>query len=188
MSVNRSALLLERLGALIQQAVRDDAAQHGLLPVHLQVLSYLDQANRYSDMPIAIAEYLGLTRGTVSQSLALLEREGLVDKHTDESHGRRVHMQLTAAGKNVVSNAWSRRSDLTVDTTGDSPGDDGGSLESVLIALVVSLQKHNGQRAFGVCRTCSHFQTLGNKFQCGLTGERLQSIETGKLCREFSGV
>lgn len=65
-------VLLERLGALIQQSLRDDAARHGLLPIHLQILAYLDRANRYSNLPIAVAQYFGITRGTVSQSLQLL--------------------------------------------------------------------------------------------------------------------
>lgn len=179
--MNATSVLVERLGALIQKAVRDDAARHGLLPTHLQVLSYLDQANRYSDMPIAIAEYLGLTRGTVSQSLALLERLDLVEKHTDESHGRRVHIRLTTSGKNVVNTAWSRRLDLLA---GSSDEDD--SVGVHLASLLTSLQRHNGQSAFGVCRTCTHFLTVGNRFQCGLTTERLQQVETGKLCREFT--
>ena len=60
MGMSQISLLLERLGALIQQSVREEAARHGLLPIHIQVLHYLSRANRYSDIPIAIAEYLSL--------------------------------------------------------------------------------------------------------------------------------
>lgn len=58
METNHSAhvsrpILLERVAALIQKSVRDDAARFGLLPMHVQLLAYLARANRYSDMPIA---------------------------------------------------------------------------------------------------------------------------------------
>ncbi|MEI2422048.1 helix-turn-helix domain-containing protein, partial [Arthrospira platensis SPKY2] len=88
--MNQVTPLLERLAALLHQSVRDDGARHGLLPIHVQVLGYLSRANRYSDLPIAISEYFGITRGTVSQTLGVLERKGLVRKRPDDRHGRRV--------------------------------------------------------------------------------------------------
>ena len=91
--MSQISVLLERLGALIQQSVRDAAARQGLLPIHIQVLHYLMRANRYSDLPIAIAEYFGITRGTVSQTLAVLERKGLLTKEPDAQHGKRVHLK-----------------------------------------------------------------------------------------------
>ena len=91
-------LLLERLGSLIQQSMRDDAARHGLQPVHIQVLHYLAHANRYSDMPIAVAEYLGVTRGTISQSVAVLERKLRLAPKSAPVHRPRVHARLSAGG------------------------------------------------------------------------------------------
>src|SRR5690606_25881921 len=93
----------------VHQAVRDDAARHGLLPIHLQVLQYLAQANRYSDLPIAIAEYFGITRGTVSQTLAVLERKGLLTKAPDPAHGRRIHLLLTPQGQAILEGSWAER-------------------------------------------------------------------------------
>src|SRR5690606_2194379 len=101
-------LLLERLATLINQSLRDDAARHGLLPIHLQALAYLAACNRYSDIPSALAEYFGTTRGTVSQTIAVLERKGLVRREADPCHGRRVHLKLTRRGR-AVKSSWSRR-------------------------------------------------------------------------------
>jgi hypothetical protein len=50
--MSAAPILLERVAALIQQSVRDDAARFGLLPCTCSA-SYLARANRYSDMPIA---------------------------------------------------------------------------------------------------------------------------------------
>ncbi|HSH28486.1 MAG TPA: MarR family winged helix-turn-helix transcriptional regulator [Thiohalobacter sp.] len=182
--MNSSALLLERLGALIHQSVREDAARHGLLPIHVQVLGYLAQANRYSDLPIAIAEYFGITRGTVSQSLAVLERKGLLLKRPDPRHGRRIHLELTPAGRAVLDDSWTRRLDAALQA---AAGEDGGrELETGLRRVLTELQRLNGQRAFGICRQCVHFQGAPANATCGLTGEPLAEEQTGRLCREWS--
>ncbi len=175
-----ASVLFERLAALIHQSVRDDAARHGLLPIHLQVLAYLAQANRYSDLPIAVAEYFGITRGTVSQTLSVLERKGLVARQPDEQHGKRVHLALTAAGRAVLAHSWARRLDAALAQGGPD------SAEGTLKALLGALQRQNGHRAFGVCRQCAHFLDDGGRHRCGLTGEALSAPQTGKICREWS--
>lgn len=176
-----TSLILERLGALVQQSLREDAARHGLLPIHLQILSYLERANRYSDLPIAVAEYLGITRGTVSQSLQLLERRGLLVKQADPEHGRRVHLVLTRAGKALVRDCWSRRLQTALEALPPATR----PLDDALRALLVALQRQNGQRAFGTCRRCVHFSSTARGGRCGLTGEPLARAQTERICREW---
>lgn len=180
--MSRSALLLERLGALIQQSVRDEAARHDLLPIHIQILHYLARANRYSDLPIAIAEYFGITRGTVSQSLAVLERKGLLIKQPDAGHGKRVHLRLTPAGAMVLDDSWAERLEQAL----GGPPAEAEALEATLRRLLSGLQRINGQRAFGICRQCSHFLIEPSGARCGLTGESLASGQTTRICREWT--
>lgn len=176
-----TVFLLERLGALVHQSVRDAAARHGLLPIHVQVLQYLGQANHYSDLPIAIAEYFGITRGTVSQSLALLERKGLVAKQADPRHGRRIHLRLTPAGVAVLRDGWSDKVDEAL-----RAGPAGGDFEAALRSILVALQRVNGQRAFGICHQCAHFRRDAEGTHCGLTGEPLAIGQTTRICRDWS--
>ena len=62
------------------------------------VLFYLNQANRFSNTPQALTEYLGLTKGTVSQTVLVLE------SRCRRSRGRR---RRTAPG--VLSSSRARR-------------------------------------------------------------------------------
>ncbi|WP_273526046.1 helix-turn-helix domain-containing protein [Pseudomonas sp.] len=180
--MSAASVLLERIAAMIQQSVRDDAARFGLLPMHVQVLAYLARANRYSDMPIAIAEYFGVTRGTVSQTLGVLERKGYVSKTADAHHGKRVHLNLTGAGEAVLTDSWVSRIDQVLAAQPELTQ----PLEITLRALLTGLQYLNGQQAFGVCRECSHFHKTRKGGQCGLTGEALDPPQTLRLCREWS--
>ena len=59
--------LSERLGTLTRARLRQAGVAHGLQTIHLQVMMYLERANRLSNTPQGTTEYLGLTKGTVSQ-------------------------------------------------------------------------------------------------------------------------
>jgi MarR family transcriptional regulator, negative regulator of the multidrug operon emrRAB len=172
-------LLLDRLAAQMQQAVRDDAARHGLLPVQLQVLSFLANANNYSDFALSVSEYLGLTRGTVSQTLIVLERQGFITKRADEMHGRRVHLDVTDKAKMALSDSWSvQLADLL-------PTDEHPETLRTIATLVSASRKLNRSR-FGVCKDCSYLKKKGAAGQCGLTGDPLPTPQITKLCREWT--
>ncbi|MDT8439965.1 MAG: MarR family transcriptional regulator [Wenzhouxiangellaceae bacterium] len=177
-----SHLILERIAALIHQSVRDDAARHGLQSIHVQILGYLARANRYSDMPIAVAEYLGITRGTVSQSLKVLEDKGLIRRRPDPRHGRRVHLELTAAGRSILEHGWSGR--LQAALAAQESAQHG--LGDALRELLRGLQQANRQRPFGICHQCAHFLVEADGHRCGLTGEALHDEQTQKICREWT--
>ncbi|MDW8480262.1 MAG: MarR family transcriptional regulator [Xanthomonadales bacterium] len=180
---SRILVLLERLGALLARGLREAAARHGLKPVHLLILDYLGRANRYSDLPIAVAEYLGLTRGTVSQSLALLEARGLIASEPDARDGRLKHLRLTAAGHRLVADSLGRRLAAAFE---EARGPEAAALAEGLERLLAALQRLNGQRAFGLCRGCRHFRREPGGGRCGLTGEPLSEEDSARLCREWS--
>lgn len=86
--------VIERMSALIRSEERKKCTELGLQPVHFQVLDYLSRCNRFSDSPAALTNYLGMTRGTVSQTLQLLEKKGYIKKTTDSNDRRMVHLSL----------------------------------------------------------------------------------------------
>lgn len=178
----RIASLIERLGNLLRAEERNSGT--GLMPVHVQMLSYLSVCNRYSDTPAAVTEFSGATKGTSSQSIAVLERKGYLRKRPDKADGRVVHLSLTARGRRFVENNFpptgfgSAIEDM-------KPGDS-ESLARLLTGLLTTLQRRNRGRMFGVCRTCRHFRkdALPGSHQCGLTLEPLAEDESMKICRE----
>jgi DNA-binding MarR family transcriptional regulator len=186
MSVDRLYALLERLGNLLRTEERAAGLPHGLQPVHLQALRYLQSCNRYSNTPAALTEYLGLTKGTVSQTLLLLEEKGLLRKEADAEDRRVVHLLLTDAGRKVLKEALPP--DLFKRALAHVPGGD-AALEDALTGLLRSLQAANAQRSFGACATCKHFQREGaGRFRCGLTQEPLSREDSLLLCREHEAV
>lgn len=179
MTAQRLHELLERLGNLLRSEARSAGGEPGLQPVQAQALGYLARCNRYSDSPAAVAEFLGLTKGTVSQTLAVLQERGLVLAKDDPDDGRRVRLQLTAKGRRLAERL---PSPLLEEAMQSVPR--GGELVEQLEALLVAMQRARGGRTFGVCRTCRHFRQGVGAPVCGLTGEGLVAEQTTKVCRE----
>ncbi|MDH3497293.1 MAG: MarR family transcriptional regulator [Gemmatimonadota bacterium] len=181
MAGDRLGNLLERLGSLLHATQRGAAGAHGLQRVHLDVLGYLLRCNRYSDTPTAVGEYLGLTKGTVSQSLRVLEARGLLTREPDVHDGRVVRLRLTRRGRGTATrerdHAWERLRRGT-------PAQQRATLELGLERLLRALQAATGYRTFGLCRSCRFLRRREGGFQCGLTGDALSAPETGKICRE----
>ena len=92
-----------RINRIIEADQRSTA--DSLLPVHVDVLEYLSICDRNNNTPAAVSDYLGVTRGTVSQSILVLEDRGFVKKTPDANDGRVVHLQLTASGKKALKRA-----------------------------------------------------------------------------------
>jgi DNA-binding MarR family transcriptional regulator len=141
-----------------------------------------------SRRPIATAisrspspSYLGITRGTVSQTLSVLERKGLIDRVADDRHGKRIHLTLTLAGETVLAGSWPRRLEEALAATGVDVLNVGDDLRRVLSIL----QRLNDRQAFGECRQCAHFLREEGGYRCGLTGEALSVAQAVKICREW---
>ncbi|MEQ1502500.1 MAG: MarR family transcriptional regulator [Myxococcota bacterium] len=179
MSTARLHLVLERLAHLVQQDLRAIATAHGLALAQLEALQFLALANRFSDTPSTLAEYLGATRGTVSQTVTALERKGLVARVTDPTDRRVQHCAITDAGRRLVEASF------------PAPilaGVDGTAAAEALEGLLVTLVGARGGATFGVCRSCAHFRRAASGAWCGLVDQALTEPETAALCREHQPV
>ncbi len=174
--------LLERIGNLLRVEQRLVGNEFGLQEVHLQVLFYLSRCNRYSNTPIAVTDYLNATKGSVSQSLKVLEKKGYILKEADAKDRRVVHLILTTKGQELLKQVVSPS--LFTDAVKELSDEQVKSLETQLSLLLSSLQKANRARSFGVCRTCRFFLREEDGFRCGLTQEALSNDDSLRICRE----
>ncbi|AGA31867.1 trancriptional regulatory protein, MarR family [Thioalkalivibrio nitratireducens DSM 14787] len=183
MDSSRLHELIERIGVLLRTEARRLGADAALQPVHLQALLYLERCNRYSNTPAALGAYLGQTKGTVSQSLKLLEREGYLTKRDDPDDRRVVRLALTARGRGLLAEtaaarAWSRAEATLAEH-------ERKAMTEGLERLLQGLQRAHGGRTFGICRSCRHFQTVSEGgHRCGLTGEALSDSDSRLICHE----
>ena len=186
MTQTRLHHIIERVANLLRNEDRFQGHAFGLQPIHLQVLNYLSLCNRYSDTPAAVTDYIGQTKGTVSQSLLVLEEKGFIQKYVDQEDRRVVHLSLSRAGENVIRKT--NPPTLLTRAIKHLTASERETLDESLMQLLQGLQRAGDSRSFGVCRTCRFFEQKGKTFRCGLTLEPLREPETRKICREHQEV
>lgn len=172
----------ERLRELIDRIARLNAAESwaaGLNPGQAAALAYLAAANRFSRAPSHVAEYLGSTRGTVSQTLKALARKGLAEEQASMSDRRSIRYDLTARGAALAAEAGAAERAFAA-----MPEAERRALGQGLSALLRGLLDERGGRAFGLCRTCRHHEATAAGRRCRLLDLALREEEAAQICHE----
>lgn len=177
---NRITALLERIGRLLTT----EAHAEGLLPVHWETLRYLKRANRFSQNAAALTSYLGLTKGTVSQTLGTLESKGLIKKNVDRRDRRSKHLTLSAKGLSLLKRD---PFEVTANAIGDFSSSNQQQLATTLEALLSTQLTSQERRPFGQCRDCRYFAKRhrdGAPHYCQLLEEKLMESDAIAICFE----
>lgn len=174
--MNDIDIWLERLTSLYRSQVRHAANNEGIQPVHVEILQYLSISNRYSNTAQALSEYLGQTKGSISQSLKLLAKDDYVERLPCLNDKRVTRLYLTVKAKKSIE----RIEKLLMLNLGDSEA----AVNAVKL-LLKEWQLKNNHQGFGQCQSCRFNHSLStSEFQCGLTKEPLTKIEVKQICRE----
>ncbi len=173
--VARINALLDRLSRLIAL----DGWEGNLNPAQMAALSYLGRANRFSRSPSVVAEYLGATRGTVSQTLKALHRKGLVEESSNPTDKRSISYKLTPEGDALL--AQRRLLDNVLDGL---PDKDRAALDAKLGQVVGSALEALGLKLFGACKTCKYHKSDGAQRYCMLLDVPLHAEEADQICVE----
>ncbi len=182
-SGSEPALLIERL-ARVMRAAEYEA---GLDPVQWEALRYLARCNRFSNSPTGLTAYLAATKGTISQTIKVLERKGLIERKPREGEGRSIVLTLTHAGEAILQHdPWHR-----VTTRVAAFGENNKNLfRNLLQSLVMGELNYNGLKTFGVCRSCRFFVSDGavddpnGPHRCGLLNVALRNEDANRICAE----
>lgn len=95
------------LSSAIDRDCASRLAPHGLSEGRFIVLFLLHGAGGTLS-PHALAERAGVTRATISGLLDGLQREGLLQRRSDEDDGRRLQIVLTVQGKRLAEDLFNQ--------------------------------------------------------------------------------
>ncbi|MGB4101167.1 MAG: MarR family winged helix-turn-helix transcriptional regulator [Alphaproteobacteria bacterium] len=158
--------------------LRQIATAQGLSFIHVEIIEYLGNCNRYSNTMLAVAEFFGQTKGSVSQSIAWLEKHAYIVREPDKSDKRIQRLILTPKGQVVLEKVH----DLLPECDAVAP-----NLESELRSLLLAWRAKADLNGFGICGTC-HYNACEapGEYRCKLTGEALHEKEVRQICREHT--
>ena len=183
----RAAELLDRMGRIahgLQFAL-------GLNPAQWEALRYLARANRYSRSPSALADFLGTTKGTASQTLIALESKGLVKRMRRASDRRSVDLEVTLSGMALIEKD---PMGPVAEAASRLNRDECESMNAALGRLVANLQRAIGLPEFGPCLECVHFcvehggPEAQSVYRCALNEDELPFHDLHLVCAKFESV
>jgi DNA-binding MarR family transcriptional regulator len=145
---------LDRIGAAMR-AERWGAVD-GLNPTQLDALAFV--AGRAKGVRLgAVAEHLGVTQPTATDSVAALVRKGLLTKTADPEDGRAVVLRPTTAGRAVSRDI--DHSETAIDRALSSlPAEEQQTLLALVIKTIRALQEAKAIAPQRLCVTCRHFR------------------------------
>lgn len=152
-----------------------------LNPTQSDVLGYLARSNRFSRSPSHIADYMGTTRGTMSQTLKALVRKGYIRDLKSPQDKRSISFGLTEKGQQVVVDET-----LLETSISQMLPDQAVALELGLKSILNEILQARNGRAFGVCRSCQHHRADKSGFFCQLMSLPLKAEDADKICYEHA--
>jgi DNA-binding MarR family transcriptional regulator len=180
----RIAELVQRLGRVAH------GLQYcgGLNPAQWQALRFFHRANKYSCSPGALAEFLGTTRGTASQTLIALETKGYITRSRCADDRRSVAVHLTERGEALLAEDPLGK---IAEAGAALPAEARAGLIDGMGRLLRALRQEHGMAEFGLCMECVHFcddavkSAATASCRCALTGEAVEPRARDKICVEF---
>ncbi len=153
----RVLVALSKVGIALRSHAWKDATPRGLNPTQAQVLVVLgrrpDPGLRLADLAAA----LGVSAPSLSDSVAALERKGLVSKERDPDDGRAISIRPTPEGiaEAASISEWPDLLLSTVDVLGD---EERGVFLRALLKMIRELQERGLVSPSRMCATCRYFR------------------------------
>lgn len=147
---------LAKIGIALKQQAWVEAGGRGLTPTQGQVLALL-RANPAGLRLGVLAEQLGVTAATTSDSVAALQRKGLVTKEPTADDGRGVVVLLTATGirEAAAAAAWP---DFLLEAVDELSAEEQAIFLRALVAMIRSLQEKGRIPVARMCVSCRFFR------------------------------
>ena len=179
--------LLFHLGRL----AHGDAAAAGLTSAQWTGLRYLRGANRFSRTPSAFADFHGTTRGTASQTIRSLVRQGYIVRTPSSVDGRSTQLALTEKGEAILADDPFR---VLVQAVKDLPAGVRHQFSGTLQRMLEQVAAATGKQLFGSCTSCHYLEGSGDggsgaagcaPYACKFINETLEADEIGQYCVNF---
>jgi DNA-binding MarR family transcriptional regulator len=149
---------LAKVGLALKHQAWAEAGGRGLTPTQGQVLALL-RANPDGLRLGALADQLGVTAATTSDSVTALHRKGLVAKLPLAGDGRAVLVRLTPAGvREAVGGAAATWPDFLLEAVDELSDAEQAAFLRGLVTMIRTLQTRGRIPVTRMCLSCRFFQ------------------------------
>jgi DNA-binding MarR family transcriptional regulator len=183
---------MAKIGLVLRQHAWKVGTESGLTPTQSQVVALLHSRGAEAGLAMSeVAGELALTPATVSDSVAALERKGLVSRGRDGRDGRVVRVGLTARGASRARRSvlWPDMLLSAIDTLGP---EEQAVFVRGLVKMIYSLQQSGQVPMARMCPTCTYFRPHVHRGEsrphhCAYVDAPLAEVDLRLDCAEHDG-
>ncbi|MEO6421598.1 MAG: MarR family winged helix-turn-helix transcriptional regulator [Candidatus Nitrotoga sp.] len=146
---------ITRIASVLRSGAWQFATTEGINPTQVDILEAL--RSRQEGVRLTwIAQHLGVTAASASDSIASLTAKGLIEKGRDSEDGRAVALRLTKSGQDLTARI-SNSVGFAHEAVSKLPQSTQEELFESLLALIGKLQQSDRFPEIRACVTCKHF-------------------------------
>jgi DNA-binding MarR family transcriptional regulator len=172
----------------LSRAALGEGFVEALTSAQWMALRYFSRANRFSRTVSAFAEFHATTRGTTSQTVKGLIKQGYLARIPSDTDGRSARVDLTDNAKAILARDPFQ---LLVDAGEALPSRLRGQLVKLLERMLRHVARQRSRPTFGICASCAHLRSGDRRrsdpcrYQCALLNEPLAAKEIEQICISF---
>ena len=151
------AAAMERIGQAFRVLSQREAQAHGLSPIQLQLLLRLAADPPERRRPGLLAREFDVTPASLSDSIAALERKGLLERRRLGEDRRGFSLALSGSGRRLARRLENVAEPVERAVAAISPERQLALMNS-LYGLIAELQRAGVITVARMCRTCRHFR------------------------------
>jgi DNA-binding MarR family transcriptional regulator len=178
---------LSKLAEVLRVLLWDQAKQHGLSPIQIQILVFVHHHANLEATVSELAREFTLTKPTISDAVKSLEAKGLIAKHTDAADTRSYAIKLTATGRKLVK-ATDGYADMVATAITPMESNSKVALWNGIAKLIEHFATHGIIQPQRMCYHCKHYQQKANGGYCALIRIPLKPADVRLDCPEFESV
>lgn len=178
---------LERLSQVFRVLLWEKAKQHSLSPIQIQLLIFIKHHSADKSTISYLAQEFTVTKPTISDAIKVLEQKKMIKKLADKMDTRSYIIQLTAAGKGIVSDTEHFVNPVT-EIIADFNQPEKLVLWQNITNLIIQLHQSGAINVQRTCHYCKHFSSTNKAPYCKLLEQKLLPQDIRIDCAEFEVV
>ena len=181
---NKIVAGLERLSQVFRVLLWKKAKQHGLSPIQIQLLIFIQHHASDKSTVSYLAKEFNVTKPTISDAIKVLEQKKVIKKIADKRDTRSYTIQLTPQGKNIVLDTEHFVNPFTEIISGISQTEKLGLWENIT-TLINKLHQSGAITVQRTCHYCKQIYKKNSTPYCKLLEQKLQVQDIRIDCVEF---
>ncbi|MGX5817904.1 MarR family winged helix-turn-helix transcriptional regulator [Chitinophaga lutea] len=176
---------LERLSEAFRVLLWQEAKQHGISPIQVQILTYLLYYPDRQKTVTSLASYFNMTKATISDAIKSIESKGFIKRKEDTNDNRSQTLLLTREGRAIAKKVESF-ADPMQEAVDQLSEEKQASLLEQLLGLIKDLNNRLIITPQRMCFNCQYYEKRGKLHYCKLVQGILKSGDLRVDCPEFT--